>query len=457
MSEDSQLSFALPSVSGKKVTAAFDGGRITSDGGVALLAEAERRLGIADRLAAVIDDPRDPDLIKHTMQDMLRARMFAIACGYEDANDLGTLRQDPAFKLACGRLPETEGDLCSQPTMSRLENMPTESEIRALHRALIDLYCASHAKPPKAITLDIDDTVDVTYGKQQLSLFNAFEDEYCFKPIHIYDTARERPILVLLRPGRTPSGREVRAVLYLVIKRIRAHWPETIITVRGDSHYGRPEAMGWCEKNRVKYVFGIAGNEVMDAHVEPAARAVNASFASAAARKGEEAGKVRTYAEFRYAAKSWDKERRIVARIEASSLGVDIRYVATNFAKRSPEDIYATLYCARGQMENLIKLHKSQLKSDRTSCNSPLANQMRLILHTAAYWLMLTVRDAIPKGHALARAEFNTIRVRLLKIGARFIEKAAHVRIAYAAACPEAALVAALAKAFVPTLNPAPA
>ena len=456
MSEDSQLSFRLPSVSGKKVTAAFDGGRITSDGGVALLAEAERQLGIADKLAAVIDDPRDADHITHTIQDMLRARMFAIACGYEDANDLAALRQDPAFKLACGRLPDTEGDLCSQPTMSRLENLPTRSEIRALLGVLIDLYCGSHAKPPKAITLDIDDTADVTYGKQQLALFNAFEDEYCFKPIHIYDTTRDRPILVLLRPGRTPSGREVRAVLYLVIKRIRSHWPDTIITVRGDSHYGRSEVMEWCEKNRVKYVFGVPGNDVMDVHVEPISRAMNASFASAVARKGEEAHKVRTYAEFRYAAKSWNKERRIVGRIEASSLGVDVRYVATNFAKRSPEDIYATLYCARGQMENLIKLHKSQLKSDRTSCSSPLANQMRLILHTAAYWLMLTVRDAIPKSHALAKAEFNTIRLRLMKIGARIVEKATQVRIAYAAACPEAALFTRIATAFVSAPNCAP-
>lgn len=454
MSEDSQLSFALPSVSGKKVAAAFDGGKITSDGGVALLAQVERRLGIADKLAAAIDDPRDGERITHTIPDMIRARIFAIACGHEDGSDLATLRSDPAFKLACGRLPDTEGDLCSQPTMSRLENMPTESEIRALLGASIDLYCESYPAAPKAVTFDIDDTVDVTYGKQQLSLFNAYEDEYCFKPIHVYDTARGRPVLILLRPGRTPSGREVRAVLYLLIKRVRVHWPETIVTIRGDSHYGRPEAMEWCEKNGVNYVFGIAGNTALEAKVERAGRAAAASYASLRARKGDEAGKVRAYAECRYGAQSWDKERRIVARIEASSLGVDIRYVATNIARRSPEHIYATLYCARGQMENLIKLHKTQLKSDRTSCSSPLANQMRLILHTAAYWLMLTVREAIPKSHALARAEFNTIRLRLLKIGARIVETAARVRIAYAAACPEAALFASLARAFA--LKPAP-
>jgi hypothetical protein len=242
MNQDSQLSFALPSVSGKKVTAAFDGGMLSSDGGVALLAEAERRLGIADKLASAIDDPRNQDLISHTIPDMFRARTFAIACGYEDANDLATLRHDPAFMLACGRLPESADPLCSQPTMSRLENMPTKVEIRALLGKLIDFYCESYSAPPRKVTLDIDDTVDVTYGRQQLSFFNAFEDEYCFKPIHIYDTARERPVLVLLRPGKTPSGREVRAVLYLVIKRIRTHWPNTIITIRGDSHVACPRA-----------------------------------------------------------------------------------------------------------------------------------------------------------------------------------------------------------------------
>jgi hypothetical protein len=456
MEESTPLPFELPSVSGKRVIAAFDGGKITSDGGVALLAEAERRLGIAEALAAVIDDPRDPSLVQHTIADMLRVRMYAIACGYEDANDLATLRHDPAFKLACRRLPDTEGDLCSQPTMSRLENMPTRSEIRAALGVLVDLYCRSYPVSPKAVTLDIDDTVDATYGKQQLSLFNAFENEHCFKPIHIYDTARDRPVLMLLRPGKPPSGREVRALLYLLIKRMRRHWPNTIITIRGDSHYGRPEVMEWCEKNRVRYVFGLGKNSALNAHVERSANAIAASYASVFARKGQQADKVRGYAEFRYAAESWDRERRIVARIEASAFGVDVRYVVTNLKARSPEDIYEARYCARGQMENLIKLHKCQLKSDRTSCTSALANQMRLILHTAAYWLMLTVRDAVPKAHALARAEFNTIRLRLLKIGARIVEKAGRVCIGYAAACPDAGLFAAIAKTFTPHLNPAP-
>jgi hypothetical protein len=448
MDESTLLPFALPSVGRKKVTAAFDGGRITSDGGVSLLAQAERRLGIADALAGALADRRDPDQITHSLADMLRVRMFAIACGHEDANDLGRLRSDPAFKLACGRLPDTGGDLCSQPTMSRLENMPTRSEIGALVGVMVDLYCASYAKPPKAVTLDIDDTVDVVYGKQQLSFFNAHDDAYCFKPIHVYDAATSRPVLVLLRPGKVPSGREVRALLYLIVKRIRKHWPKTAITIRGDSHYGRPEAMDWCEKNRVRYVFGIAGNDALHALAGPAAKAVARAYARKRRRK--QIDKARGFTELRYAAKTWTRKRRIVARIEASAMGLDIRYVATNLTRKTPQEIYADLYCQRGQAENLIKLHKTQLKSDRTSCHSALANQMRLILHTGAYWLMLAVRDAIPKTHALAKAEFATLRLRLLKIGARITETAARVRVAFAAACPDAALFTALAAALAP-------
>jgi hypothetical protein len=296
------------------------------------------------------------------------------------------------------------------------------------------------------VTLDIDDTVDEVHGHQQLSFFNAHADAYCFKPIHVYDVATSRPVLMLLRSGKTPSGREVRAVLYLLVKRIRRHWPTTAIMIRGDSHYGRPEAMQWCEKNRVSYVFGVAGNEVLHKLAEPAAKA--AAKSQARKRKRKAGVKVRAFTEFRYGAKTWSKKRRIVARVEASNMGCDVRYVATNLTRPNPEYIYAKLYCARGQAENLIKLHKTQLMSDRTSCHSALANQVRLILHTGAYWLLLAVRDAIPQSHALAKAEFTTIRLRLIKIGARINETAARVRVAFSAACPDAALFTLLAAAL---------
>ena len=446
MTHDNLLPFSFPAVRARKITAAFDGGRITSDAGAMLLGQIERRLGLAKKLAAVIADPLHPALVTHSLADILRARVLAIACGYEDANDLDCLRKDPAFKLACGRLPDSGGDLCSQPTISRFENTPTLRELLKLGGVLIDLYCASYAAPPAAVTLDIDDTCDIAHGHQQLSLFNAHYDERCFLPIHVYDTATGRPVAVILRPGKTPTGKEARNHLRRIIRRIRVHWPNTKITIRGDSHYGRREVMDWCEDNGLDYVFGLSGNQVLaaDAAIYAAADDIRTRRAT------QRLPVLRGYAETKYAAQSWRSQRRVCARIEATELGLDIRYVVANIAAGSTEHIYYTLYCARGQMENLIKLHKSQLASDRTSCRTPLANQMRLILHTAAYWLMLTMRDNIPKKHALAVAEFATLREKLLKIGARVIETASRIRIALASACPHAALFRHLAGALQP-------
>jgi hypothetical protein len=409
-----------------------------------LLAQAERRLGIAERLAQVIPDRRDQDRVTHLLPDILRARIFAIACGYEDADDLDRLRGDPAFKLACGRLPDSGTDLCSQPTISRWENAPALRDLIRLMGVMVDLYCASYATPPAAVTLDIDDTVDVVHGHQQLSFFNAHYDERCFLPIHVYDTAVARPVAVLLRPGKTPSGKEVRGHLRRLVRRIRRHWPTTHITIRGDGHYGRPQVMEWCEENGIDFVFGLPGNAVLAEAVEDTADDIRTR------RALDHKLCLRGFSETRYQAQSWNKRRRACARIEATTQGLDIRFVVTSLETGSAEHIYQTLYCARGQAENLIKLHKAQLASDRTSCRSPLANQMRLILHTAAYWLILTIRDAIPKPHALATAEFATLRLRLLKLGTRVIETASRVRLAFAAACPEAQLFRHLAAGLMP-------
>jgi DDE family transposase len=444
MTDDTFLPFAFPAVARKKITAAFDGGRMTSDGGVMLLAMAERRLGIAERLARVFPDRRDPMRITHTLADMIRARVFAICCGYEDADDLDFLRSDPAFKLACGRLPDTGRDLCSQPTLSRLENAPRLKDAIRLTYALVDAWMDSYAEEPASITLDIDDTCDIVHGHQQLSLFNAHYDERCFLPIHVYDSDRSRPVVVVLRPGKTPGGVEVRAHLRRLVRHIRKRWTKTRILFRGDGHYARPEAMAWCEDNNVDYVFGLPGSKPLCRKVDETADAVRTERAVA------DKAAVRGYAETRHQAKSWGRERRAVARVEATRLGLDIRFVVTNLAIGSAQWLYDSLYCARGQAENLIKLHKTQLASDRTSCRSALANQVRLVLHTAAYWLMLTVRDAIPKPRDLAKAEFATLRLRLLKIAARVVETASRVRLAFAAACPEADLFRSLPTALLP-------
>jgi Transposase DDE domain group 1 len=444
MSDDTILPFGFPAVGSKKLVAAFDGGRITTDGGVLLLGMVERQLGIAVKLAELIADPRNPAFITHSVDDILRARILAIACGYEDADDLDHLRTDPAFKLACNRLPDSGGDLCSQPTVSRWENAPTWREVVRMTYAMIDLYCASYTRPPAAITLDIDDTPDIVHGHQELSLYNSHYGERCFLPIHVYDTATARPVAVLLRPGKTPSGEEILDRLRRLVRRIRRHWPDTRLTIRGDSHYGRPGVMAWCEANRIDYIFGLSGNVVLDRLVEPVADQVRVR------RALTQDPAVRRYTEIRYGAKSWHGERRVAARIEATAQGLDIRYVVTNLRCGSAEWRYATLYCARGQAENLIKLHKVQLASDRTSCRDPLANQVRLILHTAAYWLVLFVHDAIPRPQPLATAAFTTLRLHLIKIGACITETATRVRIAFTAACPEAELFTGLVRGCLP-------
>jgi Transposase DDE domain group 1 len=442
MDEDTLLPFDLPAVARKKVSVAFDGGMLSSDAGVLLLRSVEKRLGIAARLAACLTDRRAPDRIEHTLEEMLRLRMFAIAAGYEDGNDCDALRHDPVFKMAVGRAPESGDPLCSQPTMSRLENAPSRIEIARLMAAMVDQFCASWTRAPASITLDIDDTFDAVHGHQQLSLFNAHYDERCFLPIHIYEGTTGKPVAVILRTGKTPSGAEVRTVLKHVIGRIRRHWPKVHILVRGDSHYGRHEAMAWCEETAgVDYIFGLGGNPVLDDMVRPTADALCVERAISGAEK------LRCWRALRYGAKSWRRERSIVARIEATTLGLDVRYIVTSL-RGTPRCLYETVYCGRGQAENFIKLHKAQLASDRTSCRDPRANQVRLILHTAAYWLLHTLRAAAPKRSAMARAEFKTLRLRLIKIAARVVEGSARIRVWLPTACPDSAIFRLLAGRF---------
>src|SRR3954454_22169725 len=257
-----RLAFSSP-VAGKEVYASLDGGRLTSDAGVLLLAGVERRLGIAERLARCLTDPRSPERVHHTVAEMIRFRVLLIAAGYPDANDCDALRGDPAFKMAAGRLPESGRDLCSQPTMCRLENLPTVTALKRMMAAMVELFCDSFIEVPRRIVLDIDDTEDRVHGRQELALFHAHYDGRCFLPIHVYEAITGKPVAIILRPGKTPDGAEVMLVLRHIIRRIRARWPKVDILVRGDSHYGRPEAMSWCEHNRVGPVFGLAGNQVL--------------------------------------------------------------------------------------------------------------------------------------------------------------------------------------------------
>src|SRR4051812_32963764 len=340
MADDAPFLPGLSPVAGKPVQITFDAGRLTSDGGILLLAEIERNLGIAERLARCVDDPRAPERVQHDLAEMIRYRALLIAAGYEDANDCDALRTDPAFKMAVGRLPESGAELCSQPTMCRLENLPGPTALKRMMAAMVELFCDSFDDVPRRIVLDIDDTEDRVHGGQQLALFHAHYDSRCFLPIHIYEATTGKPVAVILRPGKTPAGAEVALVLRHVVRRIRAHWPKVDILVRGDSHYGRPEAMSWCERNRVSYMFGLAGNKVLLARV--------ATLAEKAARGGVEGGalKVRRFDDFLYAAKTWTAERRVIARVEASDRGTDSRFVVTNL-RGTPRRLHETVYCAR--------------------------------------------------------------------------------------------------------------
>ena len=447
MTDPAPILLSFPAIRSKKVTGAFDGGAITSDAGVLLLAQAERRVGIVDRLAALIPDDRDPARVVHDLADILRARVLAIAAGYEDANDLDSLRYDPAFMMALGKAPGEAVGLASQPTLSRWENVPDIRTLIRLGREMVDIYCASHDGPPDAVTLDIDDTFDAAHGQQQLTFWSGFHRERGYAPIHVYETGTGRPVAFILRPAKTPSGREIRAHVRRLIRRIRRHWPHTRITLRGDGHYARPEVMAWCEAHGVDYIFGLPGNSLL--RDDP----VIAATADACAVGRAERGVVvhRTHCETRYAAKSWTVARRVIARIEASTLGMDIRTIVTSLKGSTPERLYEFTYCDRGQAENLIKLHKTQLKSDRTSCTSATANQFRLILHTAGYWLLWTVQRAIPEKAPLKRAEFTNLQIHLVKIGARIVETATRIRVAFASACPDKALVADLIRSLAAT------
>jgi hypothetical protein len=456
MNDDTLLPFDLPAVCRRKLTVDFNGGNQSSDAGLLLLREAERKVGVCRRLAAAMPDRRDPNRTLHEMFEMVMARSSAIASGYKDAIDHDRLRHDPLMKIAVGRCPETGAPLASQSTISRLENAPSKTDAARLGVALLDQF-GTTVKPGGMEILDIDDTFCAAHGGQQLAFWNAHHDERGFASMHIYHVASCTPVAAILRPARTPKGTEVCTVIKHVTQRLRKHWPNTRIVWRGDSHYGRVEAMEWAENKGGDYIFGLQGNAVLDAFV--AKTADNLRFHHAKSRQA----KVRTYVSFTYQASSWKRPRKVVARLECSlqldeggttSTGmrqvVDIRYVVTSLKGRA-RYLYEDVYCQRGQMENLIKLHKRQLASDRMSCHSATANQVRLVFHTAAFWLMHAVRAAVPQTDPLAKAEFATIRERLIKIGARVIEHAARIRIQLPTSCPEGALFRAVALGFMPS------
>jgi hypothetical protein len=422
-----QLAFGI--LRGKQVIGSFNGGDISSDGGVLLLAEAERRTRIIAALAATIIDERDPARVRHSVEALLRQRIYAIACGYEDCNDFDQLRSDPAFKLAVGRLPEGEPDLASQPTLSRLENSVSAGELLAMSAVLLDQFVAGHEQAPTWVVLDFDATDDETHGQQQLSGFHGFYDEHCYLPLIVtarVDGGPDELLAAVLRPGKSHASRGALAVLQRIVARLREAWPEVRILLRGDSGFALPEIYDWCEENGVWYLIGLASNNCLQRRAEPHLAEARAEFAAT----GE---KVRRLYDVGYAAGSWSRLRRVLIKAEVSAQGDNPRYVVTSLGG-DPLLMY-DLYARRGEMENRIKELKCDLAMDRTSCHRFLANQFRLLLHAVAFVLLSVVRGCLT-GTDLARAQVGTLRCQLLKLGVLVRQTCRKVWLQFASSCP---------------------
>jgi hypothetical protein len=415
--EHSQIRVPFASISGKRVEADFTGGTVTSDGGALLLHAVDSQMGVITRMISAMRDRRHPSYIDHTMLDLVKQRVFQIACGYEDAVDCDELRHDPAIKAACGRLPLSGSDLASQSTMTRLENDVRRSDLYRLAQAFVDGFIASYKHAPEYIILDIDDTDDATHGAQQYSLFNAYYNEHCFMPLHIYEGQSGKLITTILRPGRTMKGEQVVSILKRVVKRLRASWPNVSIFVRADSKFSSPEFQDFCEDSEdIYYAIGQGANSKLKEFGQ-------LLMEQALDLDRHSSEPVRLFSSFMYQAGTWRRPRRIIYKAEVTQGKANPRFLVTNLESSQAEFIYDRIYCARGRMEGFIKDHKTFLHSDRTSCHKFEANQFRLFLHSAAYVLLHALRTQGFKGTAWANAQFNTIQIRFLKIGARVVEK----------------------------------
>ena len=426
MTQNTKQMILFKDISHKKVVADFNGGDVSSDAGLLFLRELDFRIGIVRRIAEVLPDRRHPGYVKHEMEQLLRQRVFQIASGYEDANDSDHLKHDPIMRIVCDRL---NGSLASQPTMCRFENAFSRTDLYRIAQVFVDAFIRSYQRAPKAIILDIDDIDDPTHGNQQLSFFNAYYDTYCFMPLHIYEGKSGKLITTILRPGKRPSGKEIVMILKRIVRKIREAWPKVGIIVRGDSHYGCPEVFDFCEGHHLKYVLGLTGRGPMIVHSQSLSLKAKELYLS----KNES---VKLYGEFRYQAKSWRFPQRVIYKSEYNDKGSNIRFIITNLESAKIRMIYETIYCGRGVMELMIKEHKNHLRSDKTSCTSFLANQFRLFLHSIAYVLLHTFRERCLKNTEFAKAQFDTIRLNILKIGARVIQLATRIKIHLPTSCP---------------------
>ena len=406
----------------REIEVGFDGGEVSSDGGLLLLRQVERRLGLLKAVAEQLPDPRSPLLVKHKTEQMLRQRVFGLCQGYEDLNDHDTLRNDLAVQTALER--ETAG--ASSPTLCRFENRADRSAAVATSRILVEQFIASFAEAPSELIFDFDATDDIVHGNQDGRHFSAYYDNYCFLPLYVF--CGEQLLVAYLRPAKKDAALHAAAVLKLLVTRLRQAWPGVRLLFRGDSGFCRPRLMSWCERNNVDYVIGLAKNSRLHTLSEGWYDAAATAFETTHTPQ-------RHFGEFAYAAGSWSRQRRVIVKAEHNAQGANPRFVVTTLGN-PPQELYERGYCARGEMENRIKECQLGLFADRTSCHLWWPNQFRLLLASLAYVLMERLRAIGLAGTELARAQVGTIRLRLLKIGTVIVRNTRRIRFFLASAFP---------------------
>ena len=429
MTECTQTELSLPSCKSRKVSVDFAGGNISSFGGAVLLAQADRKLGLLRAAARKIPDSRRKASVKHSVEKMLRQRVYAIACGEEDLNDHDELRKDIALQTAVG----TDEDLASASTLCRFENKAQRKVAFDLNALFVEQFIASHKTPPKEIILDFDATDDAVHGNQEGRFFHGYYDQYCFLPLYVF--CGSQLLCAYLRPSNIDGARHAWAILALITKRLRAEWPEVKIIFRGDSGFCRWKMLRWCDRNNVDYIVGLAKNSRL--------KAIGGELIHEAEARFKQTGeKQRLFAEFDYAASTWDRQRRVIIKAEHSVMGSNPRFIVTSLAG-DPQDLYDSGYCARGNMENRIKEQQLDLYADRTSCHKWWANQLRLLLSSLAYILFDTIRRIALKNTRLANATCATIRNKLIRIGAVVLRNTRRIRLHLSSSCPHQELFAA--------------
>lgn len=441
MTECKAGTLVFSSLNRRKITADFNGGKLTTDAGALLLREANRRTGLIGALADCISDPRDPSRIQHDVKTLLAQRIFGIAMGYEDGNDHQTLRRDPIMQLLADLPPDAEDPLASPPTLCRFENWVNRESLARLSGVLVDQFISSYKTPPSEIILDFDATDDRIHGNQEGAFFHGYYNHYCYLPLYVF--CGDRLLCAYLRPSKIDAAKHSRAILKLLVKRIRASWPAVRIVFRADSGFCRWKTLKYCDENGIGYVVGLATNARLERIAAPFMEGAEQRFNAT----GE---KQRRFHEFEYGAKTWDRERRVILKAEHLPKGANPRYVVTNLDD-SPEAIYDAIYTQRGEMENRIKEQQLYLFADRTSCSRFIANQFRLLLAAAAYVLIEHVRREGLKGTELAEARVDTIRLKLLKVSAHVVVSVRRVVLHLADSYPYRQLLTRLVSRLVPT------